>query len=334
MKKIIITIAFAATCFPCVLNAQQLQMFTQYMNNNFVINPALAGSETEFAPLRLFVRDQWTGMNLDGNPKTRTLSYHTALLDGKMGIGGYLFNDRFGAVTRTGINASYSYTVKIGETDRLSFGVSGVFYRFHLATDSLIFDAQGNTDPVVYNNAGDFRTYNPNANFGIAYTGKSFWIGIGVPDLIPFKIAANDSFYVVKEVPHIYASLGYKIKLAEDMFLEPSFMIKRVTGAPVQVDFNANLKIKGKFNIGGTFRAGDAVAVMAGYRFKEFYMVGYSYDFVISDLSTYNAGGNHEIMLGINLTKRKKEEGGGDAPKDETPKDNPEEKKDDSKEQK
>lgn len=331
MKKHILTFCIAATCIAGSLPAQQLPMFSQYMNNDFAFNPAVAGSETGFAPLRLFVRNQWTG--IEGSPETQSLSYHAALMGGKMGLGGILFNDKFGTTSRTGLNASYSYSVKVGGENRLGFGVAAVFYRFHLNTDSLVWDAQGNTDPVVVDRAGDFRTFVPNANFGISFTGKKFWAGIGVPDLIPVKIAATDSFYVLKEIPHIYASLGYKITLAEDIFLEPSLMLKRVNGAPIQIDFNANLKLKGKFNIAGTFRAGDAVSVMAGYKIKEQYVIGYAYDFIISGLNTYGAGGNHEIMLGINLTKKKKEEG-GDAPKEEAPLEPQEEKKDDSKDQK
>lgn len=331
MKKQLLILGIAATLIVTSVQAQQLQMFSQYMNNDFAMNPALAGSELEFSPLRLFARKQWTG--IEGSPETQTLSYHAAIKEGKMGLGGILFNDKFGTTSRIGLNASYSYSVKVGDNDRLGFGISAVFYRFHLSTDSLLWDAQGNTDPVVLNRAGDFRTFTPNANFGISYTGKKFWAGLGIPGLIPMKIAATDSFYVLKELPHIYASLGYKITLAEDIFLEPSLLVKRVSGAPIQIDFNTNLKIKGKFNFAGTFRAGDAVSIMAGYKFKEQYVIGYAYDFVISGLNAYGAGGNHEIMLGINLTKKKKEEG-GDAPKDEAPKVPEEEKKDDSKEQK
>ncbi len=331
MKKYILLFGFTASLFFGTMNAQQLPMFSQYMNNYFVLNPALAGAEADFSPLRLFVRSQWMG--IEGAPKTQMLSYHTSFAEGKMGIGAYFFNDRFGTVSRTGLNATYAYHVQLSDDSKLSFGLAAMFYRYHLATDSLRWDIMNNVDPIIYQGSGDFKTFTPNANFGINYANKNIWVGIGVSDLIPVKIAASDSFYVVKELPHIYATLGGKFAIAEDIFLEPSMLIKRVSGAPIQMDLNVNLKLKGKFNFGVTFRPGDAVSIMAGFRIKEQYTIGYAYDFIISELNTYTKG-NHEIMLGFNFMKAKKEETTGDAPMEQPKEEKPEEKKDDSKEQK
>jgi len=41
MKRI--TILIFAICFTAILKAQQLPQITQYMNNNYAINPAVAG---------------------------------------------------------------------------------------------------------------------------------------------------------------------------------------------------------------------------------------------------------------------------------------------------
>ena len=72
MKRVIlIGIAFL---FVTVGHGQQISMYSQYMFNDFSINPAVAGSEA-YAPVALSFRRQWAGMK--DAPVTQTLSAHT-----------------------------------------------------------------------------------------------------------------------------------------------------------------------------------------------------------------------------------------------------------------
>ncbi|MFY9591369.1 MAG: type IX secretion system membrane protein PorP/SprF, partial [Bacteroidales bacterium] len=60
MRKIyliIIVLIFAATS---KLSAQQLPLYSQYMFNHMLINPAVTGS-TEGIDLKLLARQQWVG---------------------------------------------------------------------------------------------------------------------------------------------------------------------------------------------------------------------------------------------------------------------------------
>ncbi len=314
MKKFILLSGIAIIASFSVSRAQQLHMFSQYMQNDFVLNPATAGNDPLISPLRLVVRNQWTG--IQGSPRTQTLSGHCAIAEGKMGLGAFLFNDKFGAVTRTGINATYAYRVDLGKDSKLSFGVSALFYRYHFSVDSLLWDADGNTDPAIYAGSGDFKSFAPNATFGIHYSNPKFWLGLGAPGLIPMKITSTDSFYVVKEKTHLYFNAGYKLKMTDDVFMEPSFLIKQVTGAPVQLDFNVNMRIKNLVNIGASFRTGDAISIMFNTKVKEKYVIGYAYDHIISTLNAYTKG-NHEIVLGYNFSCGEKQEEGGEGPKEE-----------------
>src|SRR5215216_4856179 len=56
--------------------AQQKPFYTQYVLNNYVLNPALTGIEN-YTDVKMSVRDQWVG--LTGAPKTYYLTVHTAL---------------------------------------------------------------------------------------------------------------------------------------------------------------------------------------------------------------------------------------------------------------
>jgi len=88
-----------------VTNAQQIALNTQYMFNDFIINPAVAGTKN-YAPLSFSFRRQWMGM--DDAPVTQNLSLHSYI--GKnTGAGAYFYNDVAGPTRRTGFCGAFSY---------------------------------------------------------------------------------------------------------------------------------------------------------------------------------------------------------------------------------
>ena len=147
-RKIALFIFLSSLIFIFESAAQQLPVYSQYMMNKFLINPAVAGSEG-YTAINLTAREQWIG--LKDSPKTHALSFHTRLLpdsyinkinpvrrkrmqasrDSKVGLGGYIFNDRTGLVNRTGLRFTYAYHIKIKE-GQLSFGLSGNIYQYKL----------------------------------------------------------------------------------------------------------------------------------------------------------------------------------------------------------
>ena len=78
--------------------AQQYPVFTQYYFNELVINPAYAGAHVELS-LTAAYRNQW--VNFPGAPKTTSISGHSSLYNGKMGVGMLVNNDQIGTATRT-----------------------------------------------------------------------------------------------------------------------------------------------------------------------------------------------------------------------------------------
>ena len=75
MKKllyILFLLLFAARIY-----AQQVPLYSQYMMNGFLLNPAVAGSEG-YTAINLTAREQWLG--LKNAPKTHAVSGQTRLL--------------------------------------------------------------------------------------------------------------------------------------------------------------------------------------------------------------------------------------------------------------
>src|SRR5919112_1721208 len=73
MKKLLV---FAALGLVITADAQQRPHYTQYILNNFIINPAVAGIEN-YTDVKISHRHQWVG--LDGAPVTTYLTIHGPL---------------------------------------------------------------------------------------------------------------------------------------------------------------------------------------------------------------------------------------------------------------
>ena len=74
--------------------AQQYPVFTQYYFNELVINPAYAGNHIQFSATAMY-RNQW--INLPGAPRTYSISGHSSLMKGNVGVGMLVNHDEIGS---------------------------------------------------------------------------------------------------------------------------------------------------------------------------------------------------------------------------------------------
>ncbi|MBN2668791.1 MAG: type IX secretion system membrane protein PorP/SprF [Bacteroidales bacterium] len=298
MKKTILILGLIWIAFQGF--SQQLPMYSQYMNNRFLLNPAVAGSE-DYIPIRLTARQQWVG--IENAPSTQALSGNLLIANQKIGVGGYVFADRFGADSKIGIQGSFAYILPVGIADsKLSMGLSFMAFQYaYNAQDTKINDVN---DPTVdYNNQTAFV---PDANFGIYWHNDDFFVGVSANQLIEFKVdfvGLDASKNTLKR--HYFVMGGYKFNLSKTFDIEPSVMLKLTESSPMNFD----LAVKGYYNklywfgvayrTGVPFDTGNSMIAMLGAKFKNI-VVGYAFDYTFTNLNQYTSG-THEIMLGINL---------------------------------
>ena len=98
------------------------------------------------------------------------------------------------------------------------------------------------------------------------------------------------------DVWHYYLATGYVFDLNTDLKFKPSFMVKAVSNAPIELDMNANFILRDFLWIGGAYRTGDAIAGMVGFQLSRQLRLGYSYDYTLTKLQRFNSG-SHEISL-------------------------------------
>ncbi len=282
--------------------AQQLPQLTQYQFNDYVVNPAVAGSRP-FFELRTAHRYQWVG--IQDAPRTFTFSGSSPIGE-KMGVGGYLFTDIVGPTRRTGFQLSYAYHLRLTDDIKLSLAVSAGLLQFLIDGSKIQFHDP--SDPVLDNQLrGDLM---PDAKFAFYLYGKRFWFGATAPQLFHNKVYFLDPSATLSRMEdHYYVTGGYRIPLGTDWRIEPSFLLKYTTPVPVKLDLTATIRYKDTFWIGAGYRTNDAYSAMVGYWLKKTFQFGYSYDIITSNLRNYSTG-SHEVMLAITLGRTPVSAGG------------------------
>jgi type IX secretion system PorP/SprF family membrane protein len=296
--------------------AQQVPMYSQYIMNGFLINPSFAGRDG-YTTVNLTVREQWVGMA--GAPSTYAASFQTRILKnsfiskstvvrkkiikptkgGKVGLGGYIFNDNNGIMHRTGLQLAYAYHIAMGRTDGIpndmSFGLAMTAYQFSVNTNGLIYDK---ADPVM--NSFDRSIFIPDFNFGASFTTSKYYVGFAMTNLLRGSIIVADSSSTRRsQLGNYFLTGGVKFQLTPDWILEPSSFIKAsdMLLKSVQMDLTARVYYKEDYWIGVSYRTQDAIIMLLGLKYDRFYFA-YAFDYALTDIRKQSFG-SHELSLAV-----------------------------------
>jgi type IX secretion system PorP/SprF family membrane protein len=280
------------------INAQQAPLYTHYMNNTLVVNPAYAGSR-EALTITALHRSQWVGFK--GAPVTQTLTAHTQLKNEHLGVGLSVMNDKIGPLNNTSVFLYYSYRISLNDKSKLAFGLSGGLNIYNANLTSIPLDEQN--DPAFQNNMNNHVTVN--FGTGAYYSRARFYAGISVPDLLQNRYMAVDqtdlNVQVGKEQRNYFIVSGTTFDLTENIVFKPTTLIKLTKAAPIQVDLTASFIIYRKFLAGIMFRTGDSFGCLLGFDITEHLHMGYSYDWSYGMQTFRYNQGSHELMLTYNI---------------------------------
>jgi len=272
--------------------AQQEAMYSQYMFNTLVLNPAYAGSRETVSFVGLY-RDQW--VNIKGAPKTATFSVDLPLSKSRIGLGLMVINDRIGIFNTTSVYASYAFRI-IMKKSVLALGLQVGFSKY-LADFQDVKLNPDNTYDAAY--ASRLNAIKPNFGAGIFFNTEKFYAGLSMPTLINKQIInanLSSSDVTFKQFDHIFLTTGYVFDLGPSFKLKPSLLIKYASGSPLEMDINVNAWFFDIFAIGASYRTGDSFIGMIEFKPWKQLHIGYAYDYTVTDLGKYNTG-THEIML-------------------------------------
>ena len=271
--------------------AQQDPLYSQYMLNPLLINPGYTGLSNNFNAM-VGYRTQWTG--LGGQPQTMNASFHTSLLNNKIGLGILFLNDKIGNISNTETNAAFAYKIELNQTV-LSFGMQAGIQSYRTDFSELqIFDPDDNAYI-----SGE-RGTRLNIGAGAILKSERIYIGLSIPRLLPSTFNnGGQEFELYNQ--HYYLMGAYVHYLNESVRLKPSVLLRGVKGAPVSVDLGMNV------NINAIHTAGIFTRNFNTYGFLLQTLLGNRYRFgYVFELPTNKSVGakfpTHEICLGVLLS--------------------------------
>ena len=330
MKKIFFIVSLVMMA--ALVKAQQRPHYTQYILNQYILNPALTGIEN-YTDLKISVRDQWVGLN--GAPRTAYLTLHAPIgkndyrtsatsysvpgrnprgqyywenytaAEPHHGIGMSIVNDKTGSFNRFTANASYAYHLGLNATTNLSGGFAAGITMVSLDRSKIDFGGGVQDDPATGgSSSSELNKLRPDLSAGLWLYSRDYFIGISGQQIIPQKLSFVDDATIQttgRLVPHVFLTAGYLFLVNEDINAIPSVMFKYINASSpseFQVEGNLKLQYRDLFWVGGSYRHEDGYAAMGGLNVLNLFNVGYAYDFTKTSLNTVSRG-THELMVGF-----------------------------------
>ena len=330
MKRNILLLAIL--CCNLAARSQAKPSYTQYVLNNYILNPAVAGIEN-YVDVKLSNRTQWT--SIEGAPVTSYISVHGAIgksdlrtsatsfdvpgenprgrpywqdytaTDAHHGIGFTAVNDQAGYINRWSSYVTYAYHLPVSIRTTLSAGFNAGVSAVNLDRSKIDFADLDPNDPAIGINSGELKRVKPELGAGLWLYSSKFFAGVSVLNIVPGKTRfVKDEKYGAYSKPNFFVTAGYRANISEDLNLIPSVMIQYWQPQLLGIHTNAKLQYLDKFWIGGSFRYGDYVSGfsgMAGVNISNTLNISYAYEVATSNRLRSYTGNTHEIMVGFML---------------------------------
>ncbi len=304
---IFVALMMLAAGFNIETCAQQMSLQSQFLMNEYQINPAIAGNDG-YTKLNFSAREQWLG--LAQSPKNHAVSFQTRLLNSsyivkknpirkknlkpskmsRVGLGGIVYDDRNGLISRTGFQFTYAYHIPFRES-QLSLGISAEAYQFHLNKGDIRLDDPSDIDFLNY----DPTTFIPDANFGIYYLARDFSLGFSTYHMFQSALkmgkAGENDYQMLR---HYFMSGSYTLDINQDFYLKGYLLLRSTNGFK---SFQSDVSITAFFNnaywAGLSYRTLNTLIIKAGLKIDNLNL-GYAFDYNLNSIRKYSYG-SHEL---------------------------------------
>jgi type IX secretion system PorP/SprF family membrane protein len=289
MKRLLYILLFF-TSFS--LNAQDVPIFSQYVNNGIILSPAYTGSR-EVLSMNLMYRNQWVG--LKGAPVYQTFSAHAPLKGAKVGVGLLVFDQKFGASHNTQAFLNYAYRVSLGK-GKLSFGIrAGMIMQSNNWGNISTYDK----DDKVFQSNNDSYVL-PNLGVGIYYYSNRMFLGLSVPYMLSVKPNSTYNGYSVYHNMSNYNYLltgGILLDFSAGFKLKPTALLKYNPNLKQQFDLNLNvILLNNRLWLCGAYRIDEAYNGTIEVQLNPQLRLGYSFDYGSGKILNL-INNSHEISL-------------------------------------
>ena len=298
MKRYILSVIILGAAFS--VKAQQLQTSSMYDMQGVIHNPSTAGASSK-SFVGAAYRSQWSG--LSGSPKTATVFGSFDLPEQKIGLGGYIYNDKTGPTSRTGIALQFAKHIPMANGAKFSVGIEARGLQY--AIDRAKLSTTLGSDPALGTADNRFKF---DAGFGISYTGKKLQIGASVAQLVQSKLGFNSAVLGNGEEArlyrHYYFHGSYKWNVDPQTSITPNFLFIYLPNAPLEFQGGFRVEHSELFWWGLALRAKQSFILSAGVNINKKFTMGYSFDIYKTPINVFDKGANaHEVLLRYNIFK-------------------------------
>lgn len=303
-RPLLFTIVLLLTCVS-LTRAQYDVRLSQYFQAKPYYNPASVGA-TEDLNILALARMEWVGIK--GAPLSFFAMADMPLTLGKTqhGVGVVLLTESIGLFQNTHVGLQYAYKQKLfGGTISGGFQIGLVNQSFDGSKVEMVeSEYHQQTDEAIPTSQVSGMGFD--MNFGLFYTLKKFYAGIGMAHLIEPELQLGENAY--SYISRTYNFMGgYNIQLPNPLFeLQPSvFLLTDLQS--FHTDITARLEYNKMFNGGVSYRVNESVGILFGVKIGRF-QAGYAYDFPITALGQATSG-SHELCVRYSLKLKKTKTG-------------------------
>ncbi|NMM49606.1 PorP/SprF family type IX secretion system membrane protein [Marinigracilibium pacificum] len=273
--------------------------FTQYLNNEFILNPAYAGADDALS-LTAIYRSQWS--NIEGMPVTQTLSGHSLIKNNNSGVGATITHDQIGIHRNITAVGAYSYRINLSNDRYLALGFQAGIKNIQSNYTQLSQYAQNPLDPKIAN--ADFNYTRFDLGLGLLYTSEKFKLGISLPSYNTSKDKESDSLTYNFDESKYFLLTSYKIEMSSSLNIYPGILINYTAGLPITYDVNIQGELREVLTIGFSYRHQTSLNFLLQAVILPQLRIGYAYDYPSGKNALFDKESN-ELMLNY-IFKHKK----------------------------
>lgn len=286
--------AFGFLLFGQTTFAQLNPMGSGYYQNQYLLNPALAGTETGWE-LNGAYKAQWTAIT--GAPSMQAFTATYGSESKKAGFGFFAFNDKAGSVKTINLKASYAYHLPLnGNGATLDFGLSAGVMDEWIDRSEVI----GDLSDVSIGNFNDRKLY-LDADFGLALRTRNITLQGSLPNMK--RVFKRDIQRNVVDRSLYMAALSYKFvnENASLTSIEPKVAFRGMDNFKNILDAGVNFQFnKDKLMLSGVYHSTNSITFGAGTTYKSKLAILAQYTSNTSDLQGYS-NGEFELALKYNF---------------------------------
>ncbi len=278
--------------------AQQIPSYTQFVLNQYALNPAYSGTNLGIEVIA-GSRIQWVGF--DHAPVTNFASVTFGWREdfsykGKHGLGAYVEDDRIGAFSSKAAYASYSYHIKIFTGLNVATGISAGVRQLGITSD--MYDVN---DPALNFQKSYFTMY-PDVIPGMRFYTKKLFIDVSIRQLYKNKMQQGSKHFGSKGAsldPTLIAVIKRKFYLGNNTWMVvPAAKVQTTHKIIPMTEGNLMVFYAHRIGAGVSLRGFAFASAIVQVKITKNIVAGFSYDYTLGKLRAVSAN-SFELLFAL-----------------------------------